>query len=125
MPLPTVTKAGMRMVGSAFFKEYPWQPLYFLEQARQFRAAVSMPLILLGGITDHAGMTTAMDEGFEFVAMGRALLREPDLINRIRASHDTPSQCIHCTMCMSTIYVGTHCHLAEPFGADSHTGGAA
>ena len=111
MPLPGVTKAGMRMAGKTFFKEYPWTPLYFLEQARQFRSAVSMPLILLGGVTDHAGMTTAMTEGFEFVAMGRALLREPDLVNRIQADRDTPSACIHCNVCMSTIYGGTHCYL--------------
>lgn len=112
MPLPRVTRAGMRMAGRTFFKEYPWQPLYFLEQARQFRAAVGMPLILLGGITDHAAMSTAMDEGFEFVAMGRALLREPDLINRISMSQDTMSSCTHCNLCMSTIYSGTRCHLA-------------
>lgn len=111
MPLPKATKLGMKVGGKAFFKEYPWQPLYFLEQARQFRAAVSMPLILLGGITDHAAIATAMGEGFEFVAMGRALLREPDLINRLQAGHQAPSKCTHCNDCMSTIYIGTHCYL--------------
>ncbi len=34
-----------------------------LEEARQIRAAVKMPLVLLGGVTDKAGMDTAMDEG--------------------------------------------------------------
>ena len=47
-----------------------------------------MPLILLGGITNRETMDTAMAEGFDFVAMGRALLAEPDLINRIRADGD-------------------------------------
>ena len=42
-------------------------------------------MVLLGGITDRAAMDLAMGEGFEFVAMGRALLREPDLVNRIAA----------------------------------------
>jgi len=111
MPLPKPTKAGMRLGGKAFFKQYPWESLYFLEQARQFRSAVSMPLILLGGVTDHASIATAMDEGFEFVAMGRALLREPDLVNRLQANHDTASKCTHCNDCMSTIYIGTHCYL--------------
>lgn len=119
MPLKALTKAGMRMSGHVFFKEYPWQPLYFLEQARQFREALSMPLILLGGITDRSAIETAMAEGFEFVAMGRALLREPDLVSRMQADPATPSQCIHCNLCMSTIYMGTHCHLADakPRGA--------
>ena len=44
-----------------------------------------MPLILLGGITNRETMDLAMAEGFEFVAMARALLAEPDLINRIAA----------------------------------------
>ncbi len=47
-----------------------------------------MPLILLGGITNRETMDLAMAEGFDFVAMGRALLAEPDLINRIRDDGD-------------------------------------
>ncbi len=119
MPLKAPTKAGMRMSGHTFFKEYPWKPLYFLDQAKQFREALTMPLILLGGITDRPAIETAMSEGFEFVAMGRALLREPDLVSRMQADPATPSQCTHCNLCMSTIYMGTHCHLAdaEPRGA--------
>lgn len=114
MPLKAPTKAGMRMSGHVFFKEYPWKPLYFLDQAQQFRGALSMPLILLGGITDRAAVETAMAEGFEFVAMGRALLREPDLVVRMQTEPRHVSSCIHCNLCMSTIYMGTHCHLAEP-----------
>jgi 2,4-dienoyl-CoA reductase-like NADH-dependent reductase (Old Yellow Enzyme family) len=113
MPLPRATRAGMRIGGKAFFKEYPWQPLYFLEQAQAFRRELSLPLILLGGITDRAAVETAMSEGFAFVAMGRALLREPDLVNRMRTEPDHRSTCTHCNLCMSTIYMGTHCHLAQ------------
>lgn len=118
MPLKAPTKVGMRMSGHTFFKEYPWEPLYFLDQAQQFREALSMPLILLGGITDRPAIETAMAEGFEFVAMGRALLREPDLVNRMQAEPGHASACIHCNLCMSTIYMGTHCHLAEPPPSD-------
>jgi 2,4-dienoyl-CoA reductase-like NADH-dependent reductase (Old Yellow Enzyme family) len=50
-----------------------------------------------------------MAEGFEFVAMARALLAEPDLINRIAAEPATLSECIHCNQCMPTIYKRTHC----------------
>ena len=130
MPLNPVIRMGMRMVGKGFFKEYPYKPLYFLDNAREFRRALSMPLILLGGVTDLTGMQTAMGEGFEYVAMARALLREPDLVNRIQADGSTTSQCIHCNLCMSTIYPGTHCHLdtdhvygeAHPILADRPTG---
>ena len=73
------------------------------------RAAVSLPMVLLGGVTSLAVMTEAMDAGFEFVAMGRALLREPDLINRLGRDPAATSQCIHCNKCMPTIYTGTRC----------------
>jgi 2,4-dienoyl-CoA reductase-like NADH-dependent reductase (Old Yellow Enzyme family) len=71
-----------------------------------------MPLILLGGITNRETMDLAMAEGFDFVAMGRALLAEPDLINRIQAdgdAHSVLSACTHCNKCMATIYSHTHC----------------
>jgi len=114
MPVPALLRAGIRLSGHAFFREYEWHPLYFLEHARAFRAALRMPLILLGGITDLPAMERAMAEGFEYVALGRALLREPDLVRRIAADRATVSQCTHCNLCMSTIYSGTRCHLAEP-----------
>ncbi|EOM76565.1 NADH:flavin oxidoreductase [Rhodococcus rhodnii] len=106
-------KLGVRVVGGAFLHEYPYKPLFMLESARQIRDAVSMPLMLLGGVTDREGMDTAMAEGFEFVAMARALLREPDLINRIAAEPKTRSLCIHCNKCMPTIYTGARCVLVS------------
>ena len=76
---------GMRMTGTKFLREYPYREAYLLRDAKLFRAELSMPLILLGGITKRETMDLAMAEGFEFVAMARALLAEPDLINRIAA----------------------------------------
>lgn len=100
---------GIRMTGTKFLRHYPYTDAYLLDTARLFRAALSMPLILLGGITSRATMDQAMAEGFEFVAMARALLAEPDLIKRIAADPSTPSRCIHCNQCMPTVYRSTHC----------------
>src|SRR5437868_5256844 len=82
--MPQPLKLGVQLFGKWKLRSYPYEDLYLLRYARQIRAAVKMPLILLGGVTDKAGMDTAMKEGFQFVAMARALLREPDLINRIQ-----------------------------------------
>ncbi|WP_396899071.1 NADH:flavin oxidoreductase [Mycolicibacterium sp.] len=100
---------GIRMSGNKFFREYPYHEAYLLRDARKFRAELTMPLILLGGITNRETMDRAMAEGFDFVAMGRALLAEPDLINRIRADSSVRSKCTHCNRCMPTIYSHTHC----------------
>jgi len=107
-------KFGIKLAGKYFLHSYPYQDLFMLDAARQIRANVSMPLVLLGGITDKAAMDVAMAEGFEFVAMARALLREPDLINKINADHAAKSLCIHCNKCMPTIFSETHCVLAGP-----------
>ncbi|RDI44483.1 NADH:flavin oxidoreductase [Nocardia mexicana] len=107
--LPAPARWGFRLAGRAFLKEYPYREAYLLERARQFRRELSMPLILLGGITNLETMRAAMAEGFDFVAMGRALLREPDLLHRIRSDAATQSACIHCNECMPTIYTRTRC----------------
>ena len=103
---------GVRMMGTKFLREYPYREAYLLRDARRFRAELTLPLILLGGITNRETMDLAMAEGFEFVAMGRALLAEPDLINRIKedgGAHTVRSLCTHCNRCMPTIYSHTHC----------------
>lgn len=109
--MPQPVRLGIRLGGRAFLKSYPYRDLFLLEQARQIRAAVRMPLVLLGGITDRASIDIAMAEGFEFVAMARALLREPDLINRLKEEPAARSLCIHCNKCMPTIFTRTRCVL--------------
>ncbi|WP_372349288.1 NADH:flavin oxidoreductase [Streptomyces sp. KL116D] len=115
---PQPLRLGIRLVGNRFLRAYPYQEAYLLDSARQFRAALTMPLILLGGIADRRTAERAMAEGFEFVAMGRAVLREPDLVDRFAADRaagrETHSLCIHCNRCMPTIYSGTRCVLVEP-----------
>ncbi len=100
---------GIRMTGTRFLRSYPYRDTYLMADALQFRRELTMPLILLGGITDRAAMDIAMAEGFDFVALGRALLAEPDLINRIQAEPGVRSICDHCNKCMPTIYTRTRC----------------
>ncbi len=75
---------------------YPFEEAYFLDKAKAVRERVGMPLILLGGINNRATIDLAMSEGFQFVAMGRALLREPDLLQRMQAGETDAGNCIHC-----------------------------
>lgn len=112
--MPPPLDKGFKLFGKRFLPEYPFEEAYFLPYARQFRAALRMPLVLLGGINRLDTVQRAMAEGFEFVAMGRALLREPDLIEKMRTGASTEALCIHCNKCMPSIYQGTHCVLVEP-----------
>jgi len=112
--LPRPMRLGYRLVGRRFMPEYPFSEAYFLPLARQFRAALTVPLVLLGGINRLDTMTAAIDDGFDFVALGRALLREPDLVRKLESRTSSESLCIHCNKCMPTIYRGTHCVLVDP-----------
>ena len=48
--LPAPLRLGFRVFGSRFLRDYPFEEAFFLPYARQFRQALSLPLILLGGI---------------------------------------------------------------------------
>jgi 2,4-dienoyl-CoA reductase-like NADH-dependent reductase (Old Yellow Enzyme family) len=53
--------------------------------------------------------------------MGRALLAEPDLINRIaRDGAAVQSACTHCNRCMPTIYTRTRCVVTGAPDALAH-----
>lgn len=112
--MPPLVRLGMKTpVGKGFFKAYPFEEAFLRDKALVFREALSMPLIMLGGINTRATMDRAMAEGFEYVAMARALLREPDLVNRMQAGEVSEGICIHCNQCMPTIYTGTRCTVLD------------
>jgi 2,4-dienoyl-CoA reductase (NADPH2) len=57
-----------------------------------------------------------MAEGFECIVMGRALIHDPDLVNKYRAGTATESGCTACNRCIVMMYSpgGTSCVLREP-----------
>jgi 2,4-dienoyl-CoA reductase-like NADH-dependent reductase (Old Yellow Enzyme family) len=112
--LPWHARIGFRLMGEKLMPDYPWEEAYFREDARHYVEALDLPIILLGGINKLETIQGALDEGFAFTAMARALLREPDLVNRMQAGEAEEATCIHCNRCMPTIYSGTRCILDDP-----------
>lgn len=99
-----------------------WEPrvafreLYLREYSLQLRAAVKMPLAYLGGATSLAGVQTLMDDGFDAVVMGRALIHEPQLVRQFESGAASVSGCTACNHCVTSMYsaAGTHCVLRGP-----------
>lgn len=115
-----IFKLGVKWFGKFVLGEYPYEHLYMLKSARQFQTVIkNAQLILLGGINDYSHLQTAMEEGFDFVAMGRALLREPDIINKLKDNPLGKGRCIQCNKCMSTVYWTTHCVLNPDYAMTS------
>lgn len=111
-----VFKLGVKLFGKRILGEYPYAHLYMLESARQFQPVVTnAQLILLGGINDYDHVQTAMKHGFGFVAMGRALLREPDLVKRMQTDPQAQGRCIHCNKCVASVFGTTNCVFTKNY----------
>ncbi len=111
--MPQPIRLGVGMFGGHLLKTYPYTDAYLLDLARQFRAELELPLVLLGGINELETIESALSEGFDFVAMARALLRDPDLPNKLADGRSTAGLCVHCNKCLPTIYSGTRCVLVN------------
>jgi 2,4-dienoyl-CoA reductase-like NADH-dependent reductase (Old Yellow Enzyme family) len=117
---PQPIRTAFRLMGRRFLPTYPFEEAYFLPLARRFRAALKMPLVLLGGVNRLDTVRGALGEGFDFVALGRTLLREPDLVARWQRGDTSDATCIHCNKCIPTIYRGTHCVLVPESERPGH-----
>ncbi|WP_138380739.1 NADH:flavin oxidoreductase [Luteithermobacter gelatinilyticus] len=106
----------LKLGGKAAFYDMPYEDMYFLPLARKIRTAVRMPLVLLGGIKHLAHLDKAMAEGFDMVAMGRALIHQPDLIARYQAGKQKTSTCRPCNKCVGEMARpgGVRCALSLP-----------
>lgn len=81
----------------------PWKPNQYVEAAQVVRAAVSVPVIAVGRISPDEG-ERLLREGrtCDFVSMGRQLLADPELPNRLTQGRpDLVRTCINCFVCVA------------------------
>ncbi len=97
-------KYGVRMFGRMMIPSVPYRECYFLDDAREFRKELKMPLIYVGGCSTREGIERALDEGFEAVQMARALLTMPDFVNRMKQEGLESSGCEHVNYCIGRMY---------------------
>ncbi|MDD6228954.1 MAG: NADH:flavin oxidoreductase [Bacteroidales bacterium] len=99
-------KYGVRMVGRFMIPTVPFKELYFLEDAKRFRAELKLPLVYVGGVVDRKGADHVLDdENFDFIQMGRALLNEPDFVNRMKEEEGNHRcTCEHVNYCIARMY---------------------
>ena len=103
--------SGMAIASTqAAVPKIEFKELYFWEYSTKIREAVDLPLAYLGGVKSADNVAQCMDAGFEAVQLARALLREPDLVNRWR-EEGGQSLCDNCNSCVAYIYhpAGTWC----------------
>lgn len=106
-----IMRSILRLAGKSLFRDYPYEDLYFLDQAKRIREAVQCQTIYIGGANGNDNFAELMQAGFDFVQIGRSLLSDPDLPNRSASGIGYRSRCLHCNECVGTIESpqGIHC----------------
>lgn len=129
MPVKTMThymtcwwlKWGVRMAGKMMIPTVPFKEAYFLEDALRFRKEITqIPLVYVGGLVAREKIDEVLNDGFEFVQMGRALLNEPGFVNRMKAEGMARCNCKHSNYCIARMYtldMACHQHLKETLPA--------
>jgi len=78
-----------------------WTEGYFLEYASAIKAAVDVPVILVGGLREMNMMEEVLAQGkADLFSMSRPFIKEPAIIKRWREGNGEPSDCISCNGCM-------------------------
>ena len=129
MPIKTMThymtcwwlKWGVRMAGRMMIPTIPFKEAYFLEDALRFRKEITqIPLVYVGGLVAREKIDEVLNDGFEFVQIGRALLNEPGFVNRMKAEGMARCNCKHSNYCIARMYtldMACHQHLKETLPA--------
>ena len=97
-------KALVRLFGWKMIPTVPYKEAYFLEDARKFRAAVSLPLIYVGGMVSRAKMEEVLEAGFQGLQVARALVRDTDFVNKLHSGEIDRSPCGHSNYCIGRMY---------------------
>lgn len=121
MPLSAMQGKGTLLLKAAGYGLHASQPkityedMYLLGSATQMRAQLTMPLCYLGGVKSKANIASAIEHGFDAVAIGRALLHSPDLLQQFERGQISHSACNTCNLCIGTMYTdtGTRCVLTQ------------
>lgn len=78
----------------------PEKEAYFATQARAIKAAVDIPVILVGGLRSVAVMARIVrEETADLVSLCRPFIREPDLVNAFHESRAERAACVSCNKC--------------------------
>jgi 2,4-dienoyl-CoA reductase-like NADH-dependent reductase (Old Yellow Enzyme family) len=93
-------KLTMAMFIPIIIKKYRFKENFFLEQAKEIRKAVKMPLVYLGGVDSRAGIEEIMEAGFDFIAIARALIHDPEFLSKLRDGHIVRTECNRCNKCI-------------------------
>ena len=93
-------KLTLRLFGPFVVKKYAFTPNFFLQQAKEIRNTIKMPLVYLGGVDSKKGINEILEAGFDFIALGRPLIHDPNFLVKIEENEIEKSGCNRCNECV-------------------------
>ena len=108
-----IARLGLKLIGSRMFRDYPYYENYFLEDAKKIRDRVNCQMVYIGGCTELSSLEQVMKEGFDFVQLGRPLIKDPNYVKHAMADPGYKNGCTHCNRCATLIEApgGIYCPL--------------
>jgi 2,4-dienoyl-CoA reductase-like NADH-dependent reductase (Old Yellow Enzyme family) len=97
-------KFFVKRLGHLLVKSVPFHEAYFLEEALRIRSRVKLPLVYVGGLLSYEKIEEVLQNGFEMVALARALIKDTDFINKLKTNEIKHSECDICNYCIAVMY---------------------
>ncbi|WKK66053.1 NADH:flavin oxidoreductase [Lutimonas zeaxanthinifaciens] len=93
-------KLTMALFGPLLVKKYRFKENFFLEKAIKVREEVNLDLIYLGGIDSKKGIEEVVSNGFNFIALARPLIHDPEFLHKLKQGEIDKSGCNRCNACI-------------------------
>jgi len=93
---------GPRRFGQKIVNPLPFSQAYNLQTAKAIKAAVTIPVFLVGGMTVPRTIHQAIEQGdADYISLSRAIIADANFPNKIRNGRTGPSRYVHCNLCMA------------------------
>ena len=110
-------KLALLLFGPFVVKAFPFEENFFQNTAARIRGEVNTAVCLVGGVSSRAGVESAMKDGIQLLALGRALIHDPDFVRKLEQETITKSGCVHCNRCIAEMdRSGVRCVLDDAPG---------
>ncbi len=107
-------KMFVKWFGGSLIPGLPFTEGYFMEAAKRIQNVIRIPVVLVGGMNSAETINNALHDGFQFIAMARALIHNTHFINDLRNATISKSGCTVCNYCVARMYSGQiACYLNE------------
>jgi 2,4-dienoyl-CoA reductase-like NADH-dependent reductase (Old Yellow Enzyme family) len=100
-------KFFVSLFGHKLIKTVPFKEGYFMEESSAIKSRVKIPIILVGGMNSMKTIDSAMEKGFEFIGIARALIQNTNYVKELKSGKIDRTACTVCNYCVAKMYTDT------------------